>query len=58
MIVTGKLTFGNTVDYVKYLEEGTEKMKPRPAMWLSIQNNKKNTETIIGQKIEEAYTKK
>lgn len=43
--------FGNTVDYVYYLEKGSSKMKPRPAMSIALDNKHKRIQNIIAQNI-------
>lgn len=47
--------FGNTVSYVKYLEEGTKKMAKRPAMWIALDENKVNIQKRLEESINEAY---
>lgn len=52
---SGVAYFGNTVPYVKYLEQGTFKMKPRPAMWLSLDENKANIAKCLESAINDVY---
>ena len=52
---SGRAYFGNTVPYVKYLEQGTKKMKARPAMLISLNENKTNIAKCLEDAINEAY---
>lgn len=55
-IANGKYAyFGNTVSYVKFLEEGTKNMQKRPAMWIALVENKTNIQNNIETAINEAY---
>lgn len=52
---SGKAYFGNTVPYVKYLELGTKKMEKRPAMWISLNENKTNIAKCLEDAINKEY---
>lgn len=43
--------FSSGVKYIKYLEKGTKKMKPRPAMLIALKQNKTNMTVIFEKNI-------
>lgn len=55
VVNTKKLIFGNTVDYVKFLEEGTVKMKARPAHLISIKENRTKIINAFESRIPKAF---
>lgn len=52
---SGKAYFGNTVPYVKYLEQGTARMSARPAMLISLEENKTNIAKCLESAINDVY---
>ena len=52
---SSKLRFGNTVDYAKFLEFGTRKMKARPAHLIAIKENEQNIVKILENNIDSSF---
>lgn len=52
---SGVAYFGNRVSYVKYLEKGTHKMAPRPAMKIALQENNCNIIGCLENAINKVY---
>lgn len=50
-----KLSFGNSVDYAKFLEFGTRKMARRPAHLIAIKQNNRNIIKIIESNIDKSF---
>ena len=52
---SGVAYFGNRVSYVKYLEKGTRKMEPRPAMKIALKENNCNIIECLENAINKVY---